>query len=95
MYVKDCLALLISLMLLRAPTAGGQYHWVSMLAPRSSRKFFSYVTGSQPRSLFCRQSLTLCDRMAHLLGMANRYCLLGLLIRYARARLDSHDHTKL
>lgn len=28
-----------------APTAGGQYHWVSMLAPVSSRKFFSYVTG--------------------------------------------------
>ena len=31
--------------LCRAPTAGGQYYWVSMLAPRSSRKFFSYVTG--------------------------------------------------
>ena len=29
----------------RAPTAGGQYHWVSMLAPYSSRKLFSYVTG--------------------------------------------------
>lgn len=28
-----------------APTAGGQYHWVSMLAPHHSRKFFSYVTG--------------------------------------------------
>ncbi|CAD6574116.1 MAG: hypothetical protein ASARMPREDX12_006387 [Alectoria sarmentosa] len=28
-----------------APTAGGQYHWVSMLAPHSSRKLFSYVTG--------------------------------------------------
>ncbi|KAF2704304.1 amino acid transporter [Pleomassaria siparia CBS 279.74] len=27
------------------PTAGGQYHWVSVLAPRSSRKFFSYITG--------------------------------------------------
>lgn len=27
------------------PTAGGQYHWVSLLAPRSSKKFFSYVTG--------------------------------------------------
>ncbi|KAJ5057878.1 amino acid/polyamine transporter I [Bipolaris maydis] len=27
------------------PTAGGQYHWVSLLAPRSSNKFFSYVTG--------------------------------------------------
>ena len=28
-----------------APTSGGQYHWVSMLAPRSSAKFLSYVTG--------------------------------------------------
>ncbi|ORY15045.1 choline transport protein [Clohesyomyces aquaticus] len=28
-----------------APTAGGQYHWVSMLAPRSSRKFLSYLIG--------------------------------------------------
>ncbi|EUC44350.1 hypothetical protein COCMIDRAFT_27322 [Bipolaris oryzae ATCC 44560] len=27
------------------PTAGGQYHWVSLLAPQSSNKFFSYVTG--------------------------------------------------
>ena len=28
-----------------APTAGGQYHWVSLLAPASSRKFFTYTTG--------------------------------------------------
>lgn len=28
-----------------APTAGGQYHWVSMLAPRSNRNFLSYITG--------------------------------------------------
>ncbi|MCJ1310300.1 hypothetical protein MMC25_003962 [Agyrium rufum] len=28
-----------------APISGGQYHWVSMLAPRSSQKFFSYITG--------------------------------------------------
>jgi amino acid permease len=27
------------------PTAGGQYHWVSLLAPRSNKKFFSYITG--------------------------------------------------
>lgn len=30
---------------LRAPTAGGQYHWVSMLAPSRSQKFLSYITG--------------------------------------------------
>ncbi|KAF2804150.1 putative GABA permease [Mytilinidion resinicola] len=28
-----------------APTAGGQYHWVSMLAPKSSRKILSYLVG--------------------------------------------------
>jgi len=28
-----------------APTSGGQYHWVSMLAPASSAKFLSYITG--------------------------------------------------
>ncbi|KAL8835926.1 MAG: hypothetical protein Q9176_006610 [Flavoplaca citrina] len=27
-----------------APTSGGQYHWVSMLAPPSSRVFLSYIT---------------------------------------------------
>lgn len=28
-----------------APTSGGQYHWVSMLAPPSISKFLSYITG--------------------------------------------------
>ncbi|KFA69706.1 hypothetical protein S40285_08105 [Stachybotrys chlorohalonatus IBT 40285] len=28
-----------------APTSGGQYHWVAMLAPRSCAKFLSYLTG--------------------------------------------------
>ncbi|KAI1335037.1 putative GABA permease [Xylariaceae sp. FL0016] len=28
-----------------APTSGGQYHWVSMLAPPSCRKFLGYITG--------------------------------------------------
>lgn len=28
------------------PTAGGQYHWVSLLAPRSNKRFFSYITGT-------------------------------------------------
>ena len=30
----------------RAPTAGGQYHWVAMLAPPSSKKFLCYITGT-------------------------------------------------
>ncbi|RSL51388.1 hypothetical protein CEP51_015219 [Fusarium floridanum] len=28
-----------------APTSGGQYHWVAMLAPRWCSKFLSYITG--------------------------------------------------
>lgn len=28
-----------------APTSAGQYHWASMLAPRSSQRFLSYITG--------------------------------------------------
>lgn len=28
-----------------APTSGGQYHWVAMLAPPSTSKFLSYITG--------------------------------------------------
>ncbi|KAH1273596.1 hypothetical protein KXW98_001029 [Aspergillus fumigatus] len=28
-----------------APTSGGQYHWISMLAPRSTVKFLSYMSG--------------------------------------------------
>jgi hypothetical protein len=37
------------------PTAGGQYHWVSILAPDSIKRFASYVTGKKhisPRALF-------------------------------------------
>lgn len=32
----------------RAPTSGGQYHWAAMLAPYSSHKFLSYITGISP-----------------------------------------------
>lgn len=28
-----------------APTAGGQYHWVSEFSPRSCQKFLSYIVG--------------------------------------------------
>lgn len=39
-----------------APTSGGQYHWVSMLAPRKLQKILSYVSGW----------LTLCGWLASL-----------------------------
>jgi hypothetical protein len=29
----------------RFPTSGGQYFWVSVLAPRPYRRYLSYVTG--------------------------------------------------
>jgi amino acid transporter len=29
----------------RAPTSGGQYHWVSEMAPRKYQKFLSYMVG--------------------------------------------------
>ena len=29
----------------RAPTSGGQYHWVSEFAPKSIQKFLSYIVG--------------------------------------------------
>jgi hypothetical protein len=31
----------------RAPTSGGQYHWVSEFAPPSCQKFLSYITGTR------------------------------------------------
>lgn len=33
------------LTIIRAPTAGGQYHWVSEFAPPSCQKFLSYIVG--------------------------------------------------
>jgi choline transport protein len=40
------------------PTAGGQYHWVSLLAPRSNKRFFSYITGKLLQSLLGASKLT-------------------------------------
>jgi amino acid transporter len=34
-----------SLIVARFPTAGGQYFWVSILAPRKNRRYLSYITG--------------------------------------------------
>ncbi|KAI0430577.1 amino acid/polyamine transporter I [Xylaria sp. FL1042] len=39
------LFLTLSELVSMAPTSGGQYHWVSMLAPASCRKFLGYLTG--------------------------------------------------
>ena len=37
--------LLTYVLIQRAPTSGGQYHWVSELAPRSCQKYLSYLNG--------------------------------------------------
>ena len=36
---------IISLTEHRLPTAAGQYHWVSQLAPPSTQKILSYIVG--------------------------------------------------
>jgi choline transport protein len=35
-----------------APTAGGQYHWVSEFAPRKYQKVLSYISGNALRLMF-------------------------------------------
>lgn len=46
MYVFDERSVKTLLSESRAPTAGGQYHWTYLLAPREWRTFLSYVTGT-------------------------------------------------
>lgn len=41
------------------PTAGGQYHWVSILAPSSMKKFLSYITGLYTTSISMHYTITL------------------------------------
>ena len=39
----------------RAPTSGGQYHWVSEFAPRRVQRFLSYMTGKGISSMLYSQ----------------------------------------
>ena len=48
----------------RAPTAGGQYHWVSEFAPPSCQKFLSYLVGTALSASLSTFNLTVSDRMA-------------------------------
>lgn len=36
----------------RAPTPGGQYHWVSEFAPPSAQKILSFITGKVSKKIF-------------------------------------------
>ena len=65
----------------RAPTSGGQYHWVSEFAPRSCQRFISYIVGE---ALFfsnqeCNLSLTAGFRLGLCSGMANGSCISRIL----------------
>ncbi|KAK5707427.1 hypothetical protein LTR17_020720 [Elasticomyces elasticus] len=44
-FAMTCIYFTIAEMAAIAPTAGGQYHWVSELAPRGIQSFLSYITG--------------------------------------------------
>ncbi|KAF2668448.1 amino acid transporter [Microthyrium microscopicum] len=44
-FVVASLAEMGSIQPLRAPTAGGQYHWVSEFAPKAYQRFLSYIVG--------------------------------------------------
>ena len=45
MYGSKIQSSLHLLTIFRAPTSGGQYHWVSEFAPKNQQKFLSYITG--------------------------------------------------
>ena len=36
----------LTFLILRSPTAGGQYHWVSEFSPPWCQKYLSYITGT-------------------------------------------------
>jgi hypothetical protein len=58
----------------RAPTAGGQYHWISELSPRKYQKKLSYITGMPPAvEHHSGEVLTNPSRMAVCYCMADRY----------------------
>jgi Amino acid permease len=42
--------------LTRIPTSGGQYYWVAVLAPRSTRRYLSYLTGKCLHLLYLRSN---------------------------------------
>ena len=57
----------------RAPTSGGQYHWVFMLAPVRIRKFTSYIIGNTAH-FPGRMEGTNCTRLAGHSCMARASC---------------------
>lgn len=70
-FVVGCCALSMAELAAKYPTAGGQYHWTYILAPRSIRRFASYMAGII--NIFAWQALaaSICVIIPQLvLGMA-------------------------
>lgn len=59
----------------RAPTSGGQYHWVSEFAPPGVQKFLSFLTGLFPidEVTLSIQCTKVPSRMARYSSLADRY----------------------
>lgn len=67
----------------RAPTSGGQYHWVAMLAPPSCRNFLSYITGTRRIATYwtARWADSPHFRMAHCRRLASSRRIRGIPLR--------------
>jgi hypothetical protein len=55
----------------RAPTSGGQYHWVSEFAPPSCQRFLSYIVGMSLRPSTIELSLSDVKRLDLYLRLAD------------------------
>ena len=68
-----------------------------MLAPRSSHKFFSYVTGGYTRILsqYASSTRLIRTRLAYILGLADRYCIISFPFRHACTRNNRIDYANL
>ena len=53
------------------PTAGGQYHWISILAPEPCKRFLSYITGKFQASAHLKFSYMARLDYCHRLGSWN------------------------
>ena len=72
----------------RAPTAGGQYHWVAMLAPPSCRKFLSYITGERYTVEMGEMKKLISGRLVDNLRMASSPSRRRLPDRHSDRRID-------
>lgn len=76
------------LMLRRAPTSGGQYHWVSEFAPPQYQKSLSYLTGRFTPMSIDGSELSRMDVHAVL---ASRRCLRRLSYRNSHPGTDYYQ----